>query len=480
MDRKAIELEIGRRITEMKRLTDEANEKHDGMMPGEFITQWDDHQKAILSLKDQVKRMSDVAGLLGEQPNVNDGDRPANDDGAGRKSEDGRYLVGPRGAGHTLFESDEIKNYMKSFPGGRPAGNHPVVSPSVPLKSLRPQVDQKDFVVTGASATSAGSLVWPQFDGLTPYWASYQRPLVVRQLFSQATTETDTIEYVRITSVSNNAAMRSEATSEDMPVLPSGSYTPGASLTNVAGGGYAAESGMVFERDTVLVQDIAHWMPVTKRALADAGQIQSQIDIFLGYGIEATLETQFLSGNGTAPNLTGLTNVSGVQTISQTALPTRGGSTPPSDPFVALRIGITDIRVNAHCEPTAILMHPQDWEGIDLQRSGVYNGTSVTGAGNFLGAGPFDFTAPRLWGKPVVQSEAVTPGSVFVAAWNRAVVYDRQQASIQMTDQHADFFIRGLVAILAEERLSFAVLHPQAFLEVTNFSSVAGLGGSSY
>ncbi len=35
-----------------------------------------------------------------------------------------------------------------------------------------------------------------------------------------------------------------------------------------------------------------------------------------------------------------------------------------------------------------------------------------------------------------------------------------------VTDSHADFFIRNMVAILAEERVAFAVTRPTAFVKV--------------
>jgi hypothetical protein len=34
-----------------------------------------------------------------------------------------------------------------------------------------------------------------------------------------------------------------------------------------------------------------------------------------------------------------------------------------------------------------------------------------------------------------------------------------------MTDSHADFFIRNMVAILAEERIAFGVTRPTAFVD---------------
>jgi HK97 family phage major capsid protein len=76
-------------------------------------------------------------------------------------------------------------------------------------------------------------------------------------------------------------------------------------------------------------------------------------------------------------------------------------------------------------------------------------------------------SSPRLWGLPVVESEAIPPKTAYVAAWNFGVIYDRQQTAVTATDSHADFYIRNLVAILAEMRCAFAILRPQAFVKIT-------------
>jgi HK97 family phage major capsid protein len=47
--------------------------------------------------------------------------------------------------------------------------------------------------------------------------------------------------------------------------------------------------------------------------------------------------------------------------------------------------------------------------------------------------------------------------------FRKAVVWDREQANIQVSNSHEDFFIRNMVAILAEMRAAFGVIRPTAF-----------------
>ena len=46
------------------------------------------------------------------------------------------------------------------------------------------------------------------------------------------------------------------------------------------------------------------------------------------------------------------------------------------------------------------------------------------------------------------------------------VLWDREQANISVSDSHADFFIRNMIAILAELRAAMGVIRPSAFVEV--------------
>jgi HK97 family phage major capsid protein len=58
----------------------------------------------------------------------------------------------------------------------------------------------------------------------------------------------------------------------------------------------------------------------------------------------------------------------------------------------------------------------------------------------------------------------MTEGYAVVADWRMAVLWDRMQTAITMSNSHSDFFVRNLVAILAEMRAAFGVIRPAAFV----------------
>lgn len=388
--------------------------------------------EAATALKGRAKSTADFRKQVADLS----ADLGGTDDDSGRKSDRqapaGLYV--PRkgeSLGEAFVKSAEYRDMLGGVPGGRFGEKARVQSQPFGVKTL----------VTGVSDTSAGALVEPQRLGLLDPF--YERPLTVRQLVTPGTTSTDTVEYVRLTSVTNNAAPVAEATTH----AAIGSGDP--AVTN-AQGGLKPESGMVFERDSTPVKTIAHWLPATKRSLSDAGQVRTLIDAFLLYGLEEELEDQMLSGNGTGENFEGLANTSGVQT--------QAAPTGDQNVFDVLRIARRKVRIGGRSIPTAYVMNPIDWEAVELSRDGN---------DRYYGAGPFGMTTPGVWGLPVVESEAVPQGTAYVADWRKAVLWDREQSSIQATDAHADFFVRNLVAILAEMRAAFAVLRPSAFVKIT-------------
>jgi len=353
---------------------------------------------------------------------------PAVEDVEAQKGAEGS-LQRVKNLGLEIVNSQQFKAAMADFPDGRIPERAKFTTSPIQVKSL--------FV--GGSTTSAGAFVTPEQSGIIEMLG--RRPLTIRDVISVRRTGSDTIEYVRQTSHTNAAATVAEATSSAAPTAPG---TAGA-LVLATGGGYKPEGAWAFERKTATVKTIAEWVPATKRALADAAQLEGLINDELRADIAETEENQILTGNGTGENLTGILATSGIQTQAF-----------DTDIFVSTRKALTKAQTVGRVVPNAIALNPVDVETVDLARE--------SGTGKFFGGGPFAMGPRTLWGKPILETEGVPAGTGLVGDFSKAVLWDREQTTVSITDSHADFFIRNLVAILAEERVAFGVTRPSAFV----------------
>lgn len=387
------------------------------------ITGWMEEAKGC---KDQIKRRESDADLV-KQIAALGGDLTDT-------SAQGQQAAIKAGVslGERFASSDAYQGWLKQFPGGRISDTQRgLTSPPVPFKGMAELFGQKTLV-TGLSDAQAGALVFNDIQpGVIPLG---RRPIVMRQAVTNGRTTSDTIEYVQVLTETNNAAPVAEATA-----------VGGSS-------GVKPESGMTLGRFTETVKTVAHWIPATKRALSDAGQIRTLIDNFLRDGLEQELEDQMVNGDGVGENFMGLANVVGVQTQAWA-----------TDIFTTTRQAKTKIRTVGRTIPTAYLLNPQEVEIIHLAR----DGSGGAGTGSYLYGGPAAAAETQtLWGLPVIESEAVVAGTGYVGNFSKLILFDREAATIQVSDSHSDFFIRNLVAILAELRAAFVCVQPNAFAEM--------------
>lgn len=272
-----------------------------------------------------------------------------------------------------------------------------------------------------SDAASAGDLIVAQ--RISEIVSPAQRQLTVRDLLNQGTTTSNAIEYVEETLFTNNAAM--------VPEGPAGGKP---------------ESAMVFDAKSVSVKTLAHWIPATRQVIDDVSQLQSYIDGRLIYGLKLVEEAQLLYGDGTGNNLRGL------MTAAQVYNRSVGGDSR----IDTLRRAITQARL-ANYPVDGMIVNSEDWEAIELQKGsdGHYIWVSVTEGG-----------ASRLWRVPVVETPAMTENDFLVGAFKLgAQIWDREDANVRISEHHADYFTKNLIAILAEERLALAVYRPQAFVK---------------
>jgi HK97 family phage major capsid protein len=300
-------------------------------------------------------------------------------------------------------------------------------------------------LVTGASDTSGGAFVTPaRYGPVTDLIGA--RELSVRDLCTNVNITSDTFEFVQVTGKTNNAAGVAEATSAGDPVA---NTTTGV-LEAVTGAGTKPESALTLAVVSTPVETIAHLMPITRRAAADAPQVRQLVDTFLLEGLREEEEDQILNGNGTSPNLDGILQTSGISTV--------GSAGTDIDAVVD---AIRTIRADRR-SPNAMVVHPNDWYSTGFLMA-------KDGNNNYLLGNPRASIDQlnTLWGLRVVVSEAMTENTALVGDFSQAVVADRQQAAIYVTDSHKDWFGRNLLAVLAEERLALGVLDPDAFATIT-------------
>lgn len=352
--------------------------------------------------------------------------------------------------GQMFVEGVEYASLMKQFPNGNVAEKARVQSQPMGLKSF--SMGRK-ALVTGASDTSGGAFVQTDVTGL--YEALGRPALTIRDLISVRQTQSDTVEFVRQTTQPTAAAMVPEATSAAAPTVStelSGSPVDAATSSVVLnpGGGYKPEGSIAFEKVTATVKTLAEWIPATKRGISDASQLRGLIDDELLADLAEVEEDQILNGDGSGENLTGILETANIQTQSWSA--TVSGLDPRLETTLKAK---TKVRTVGRSIATGYVLNPADWEQIQLARLAKNPANEATAG-----------SVPTLHGLPVVESETIESGVGLVGDFRKAVLWDREQASISITDSHADFFIRNLVAILAEERVAFGVTRPKAFVEI--------------
>ena len=304
------------------------------------------------------------------------------------------------------------------------------MSEGTSLVSWQKALQQKALVYSATG--SAGALV--SNDVQAGVLSILQREINVLDLIPRLSTESDTIEYVREDTFTNNAAMVAEATA-----------TTGTT-------GVKPESVLAYSTQTAPVRTLAHWIPVTNKTLSDAPQIRGIINSRLLLGLSLALETQILTGDGTGENFLGILNA---------GINTRGvGTDSVLDAIFKAR---TQVRVTGKARPTAVVMHPNDWEAVRLARENSATGT----LGGYLMGPPSMVGATTMWGLPVVESEAITQDTALVGDFSMGcTLFDREQAVVRVGFIN-DQFIRNMQTLLAELRAAFVVWRPTAFTKVT-------------
>lgn len=220
--------------------------------------------------------------------------------------------------------------------------------------------------------------------------------------------------------------------------------------TEVAEGATFPQATFTLTQQTATVQKIAVYLPVTDEQLEDVPRARDYIDNRLTTSLQLRLDSQVLVGDGVAPNLLGILNVSGVQTQAK-------GTDTVLD---AIFKGITKVRHTGFSEPTAMILHPNDWQDIRLTKV-------TTGYEQYVWGSPAEAGLVTIFGVPVIVTPAITENTGLVGAFmpHAELVY-RRGIDIQV-GYDSDNFTKGIKTIRADVRVAMVVYRPQAFCKVT-------------
>lgn len=266
------------------------------------------------------------------------------------------------------------------------------------------------------TVTSGSTTVFPdQRPGIIP--GSFA-PLTVRQILRAIPVTSNMVNSLREASWTNSAA-------------------------EVSQGAAKPESDVTFEQYNVPITTVAHWIKISNQLLADAPAVVAYIESRLRDGLAQRIESQLINGNGTSPNLSGLTD-SGNYTAY----------TPTSDDLLVDAINrIKYTMWAAGNMPDTVIVNPADWGAMERTREGAGTGAYLYG---IPGAG----AQTNPFGLNVVLSNHLTQGKVLVARLSdSAVLYNRAGAVVEMGYVNADF-TNNLITIRAEERLGLGVDRP--------------------
>ena len=289
------------------------------------------------------------------------------------------------------------------------------------------------------SGTAPASLLLPQV--MPGIYRGAERMSSIRAVLGSGRTTSDVVTFMRELVFTNAAVEVAEATAVNEGAKP--------------------EAAITFEEDSATVRNIAHWIPITRQMLEDIPMMESYVDGRLRDGLERRVANQLVNGNGTAPNISGLLDQSGLTVADNTyftANPVNDAGTDNENPN-RIRRAKRLVRTTGLAQPTFILCNPadtEDWETLtDTQGQYLFGGPAVNGQ------------AGRMWGLPVYEDEYVAAGTAIVGDGSMAAVIDRNDAAVYTTDSHSDYFIRNIFVLLAEVRLTLAVFRPAAFCVVT-------------
>lgn len=205
-------------------------------------------------------------------------------------------------------------------------------------------------------------------------------------------------------------------------------------------GNAKAEATLTFAEVNEPVRTIAHFIRVSKQAIADSSFLASYIERRLRHGVNNKVESQIINGDGTGANLSGWLKT-GNHTVISPLL---------TKDFFGLANKLKMAVIANDYEPSYFYVNPADWGAAETARraSGDNAFVAASGAVAYVNNG---LTA-MLWGLPVVMSNNVPAGRLICKSVEADMYASREGTVVEMFEQDGDNVEKNLITVRAETR----------------------------
>ena len=304
--------------------------------------------------------------------------------------------------------------FLKSAQG---KGKHNLITLDAhPMNMLKATVNEHTHLTF--STTNANSVVLPFNEGGVSKAPDRQAYLV--DLFNTATISSPRVMWVERSARTDGAATRAEAA-----IMGASDYT--------------------WIRRSLDVENISSYVKVTDEALTDWDMTLSEIRLELFGQLQRELDDQLLTGDGSTPNISGVTTL--CNTFTYTGL---NASVDAPNIFDAIAAAAAHVRNNLY-NPNYAVLHPTDFAKMNLQKdaNGNYVLPPFISAGNMV-----------IDGMRVVVNTGITAGQLLVGDFTKGTVYFRKGIDIRLWDQNDTDPIYGLKTITGDMRAVLKIAQP--------------------
>jgi len=266
------------------------------------------------------------------------------------------------------------------------------------------------------------------------------RPLLISDIIQWGTTSSNMVDWIERTGKTDGSATRVE----------------GATM---------AMGDVTYTEKSTKVQIISEYMKVTNESLKDVDFLNSEINSELLSDLRITLDTQLLSGDGSAPNLSGI--ITNATTWAAGDFATN--ITSPNNADV-LRVGLNQIWIAGKGKfmPNYILMHPTDVATLDLAK---------IADGRYIEIPFYDAEGKTVASVPIIQNVGITAGTFLIGDFQKAKGFIRDALTIRIFDQNENDPLFNRSTVTGNVRVAFRIKNQEkvAFIKGTFSTAITAL-----